>query len=51
MRGAYKTTGRYAAAVANGTEWTMTDRCDRTIIRVTEGTVTVYTRPSRRTSR
>ncbi len=42
VRGAYKTTGRYATAVANGTEWTMTDGCDRTVIRVTEGTVTVY---------
>lgn len=41
VRGRYKTSGRYAAAVANGTAWTITDRCDRTIIRVTEGTVTV----------
>lgn len=41
VRGRYKTTGRYATAVANGTAWTITDRCDRTIIRVTEGTVTV----------
>jgi hypothetical protein len=40
VRGRYKTTGRYATAVANGTAWTITDRCDRTIIRVTEGTVT-----------
>ena len=42
VRGAYRTTGRYATAVANGTEWTMIDGCDRTVIRVTEGTVTVY---------
>ncbi len=41
VRGRYRTTGRYAVAVANGTAWTMTDRCDRTVIRVTEGTVTV----------
>lgn len=41
VRGRYRTSGRYAVAVANGTAWTMTDRCDRTIIRVTEGTVTV----------
>ena len=41
VRGRYRTTGRYAVAVANGTAWTITDRCDRTTIRVTEGTVTV----------
>ena len=41
VRGAYKTSGRYATAVANGTAWTIIDGCDRTIIRVTEGTVTV----------
>jgi sugar lactone lactonase YvrE len=41
VRGRYRTTGRYAVAVANGTAWTITDRCDRTIIRVTEGAVTV----------
>ncbi len=41
VRGRYRTSGRYAVAVANGTAWTITDRCDRTVIRVTEGTVTV----------
>jgi hypothetical protein len=41
VRGRYRTSGRYAVAIANGTAWTITDRCDRTIIRVTEGTVTV----------
>ena len=41
VKGAYKTSGRYATAVANGTAWTIIDGCDRTIIRVTEGTVTV----------
>lgn len=41
VRGRYRTSGRYASAVANGTAWTITDRCDRTTIRVTEGTVTV----------
>ena len=49
VRGAYKTSGRYAAAVANGTAWTMTDRCDRTIIAVTEGTVTVRDQKRNRT--
>lgn len=41
VRGKYRTTGRYAVAVANGTAWTITDRCDRTTVAVTEGTVTV----------
>lgn len=41
VRGRYRTSGRYATAVANGTAWTMTDRCDRTVIRVTQGTVTI----------
>ncbi len=41
VRGRYKTSGRYATAVANGTAWTIIDGCDRTIIRVTEGTVKV----------
>lgn len=41
VRGRYRTSGKYAVAVANGTAWTMTDFCDRTIIRVTEGRVTV----------
>ena len=41
VRGRYKTTGRFATAVASGTAWTITDRCDRTIIRVTEGSVVV----------
>lgn len=41
VRGRYRTSGRYATAVANGTAWTITDHCDRTVIRVTEGSVTV----------
>jgi len=41
VKGRYRTTGRYAVAVANGTAWEITDFCDRTTIRVTEGTVTV----------
>ena len=51
VRGRYKTSGRYATAVANGTAWTITDRCDRTIIRVTEGTVTVRDLKRNRTVR
>lgn len=41
VKGRFRTIGRYASAIARGTAWTITDRCDRTIIRVTEGTVTV----------
>lgn len=41
VKGKFRTTGRYASAIARGTAWTMTDLCDRTIIRVTEGTVIV----------
>ncbi|MCC6831130.1 MAG: hypothetical protein IT200_07260 [Thermoleophilia bacterium] len=41
VKGRYRTSGRYAVAVANGTAWEITDFCDRTTIRVTEGTVTV----------
>ncbi len=41
VKGRFRTIGRYASAIARGTEWTITDRCDRTTIRVTEGTVIV----------
>ena len=41
VKGRFRTIGRYASAIARGTAWTITDRCDRTIIRVTEGTVIV----------
>jgi sugar lactone lactonase YvrE len=41
VKGRFRTTGRYASAIARGTAWTITDRCDRTLIRVTEGTVIV----------
>jgi NHL repeat len=41
VKGAYRTRGRYASAIARGTQWTIIDGCDRTVIRVTEGTVRV----------
>jgi NHL repeat len=44
VKGRFRTIGRYASAIARGTAWTITDRCDRTLIRVTEGTVTVRIR-------
>ena len=44
VKGKFRTIGRYASAIARGTAWTITDSCDRTVIRVTEGTVTVRNR-------
>lgn len=41
VKGRFRTIGRYASAIARGTAWTITDTCDRTIVRVTEGTVVV----------
>ena len=51
VKGRFRTTGRYASAIASGTAWTITDRCDRTIIRVTEGTVIVRNLRSARVQR
>ena len=51
VKGRFRTTGRYASAIASGTAWTITDRCDRTIIRVTEGTVLVRNLRSARVQR
>ena len=36
--------GEYSNAVAEGTEWITTDRCDGTLTRVISGTVTVTDR-------
>jgi hypothetical protein len=44
VKGRFRTVGRYASAIARGTAWTIVDGCDRTVIRVTEGTVTVRIR-------
>ena len=41
VKGKFRTIGRYASAIARGTAWTMVDGCDRTVIHVTEGVVTV----------
>lgn len=41
VKGKFRTIGRYASAIARGTAWTMVDGCDRTVIRVSEGVVTV----------
>ncbi|MDA0136665.1 FG-GAP repeat domain-containing protein [Solirubrobacter deserti] len=40
-KGAFRTSGRYSAATVRGTKWLVTDRCDTTTTRVTQGSVTV----------
>jgi hypothetical protein len=40
-KGRFRTTGRYAAATVRGTSWKIEDRCDGTLVSVTNGTVTV----------
>jgi hypothetical protein len=39
--GKFRTRGRYAAAVVRGTAWTMSDRCDGTLVTVQRDTVAV----------
>ena len=46
--GKYRTRGRYAAATIRGTEWRTVDRCDGTLVRVTQGRVEVADLPRRR---
>ena len=40
-RGRFRTRGRYSAATVRGTIWTVTDRCDGTLTKVTRGKVAV----------
>jgi hypothetical protein len=40
-KGQFRTKGKYAAATIRGTQWNTADRCDGTLVRVTEGAVTV----------
>ena len=47
-KGRYRTRGRYAAATIRGTEWLTADRCDGTLVRVTQGRVEVADLPRRR---
>ena len=47
-KGRYRTRGRYAAATIRGTEWRTADRCDGTLVRVTEGSLQVSDLPRRR---
>jgi hypothetical protein len=39
--GAFRTRGRYAAAVVRGTVWLVQDFCDGTLTRVAQGSVSV----------
>jgi hypothetical protein len=39
--GRFRTRGRYAAATVRGTAWTMSERCDGTLVTVQRGTVSV----------
>jgi hypothetical protein len=39
--GRFRTRGRYGAATVRGTDWTVSDRCDGTLTKVTRGRVTV----------
>ena len=47
-KGRYRTRGRYAAATIRGTEWRTADRCDGTLVRVTQGRVEVADLPLRK---
>lgn len=40
-KGLFRTKGRYGSATVRGTKWSVQDFCDRTVFRVTEGTVAV----------
>jgi hypothetical protein len=40
-KGKFRTRGRYGAATVRGTKWTVTDRCDGTLVNVTRGKVAV----------
>ena len=40
-KGRFRTRGRYSAATVRGTTWSVTDRCDGTLTKVTKGKVAV----------
>jgi sugar lactone lactonase YvrE len=46
-KGRFRTKGRYGSAAIRGTQWLTQDRCDGTLFRVTEGSVTVRDFPKR----
>jgi NHL repeat len=47
-KGKFRTKGRYGSATVRGTQWLTQDRCDGTLVRVTEGSVTVRDIPKKR---
>jgi dipeptidyl aminopeptidase/acylaminoacyl peptidase len=49
VNGAVRVRGRHTVSAAKGTTWTMTLTCSRTTVKVTEGTVIVGNRLTRRT--
>jgi hypothetical protein len=48
-KGRFRTSGKYAAATVRGTKWLVTDYCDRTKVRVTQGVVSVRDNVRKRT--
>jgi hypothetical protein len=48
VKGKFRTRGRFAAATVRGTIWSMRDRCDGTLTKVTRGTVVVRDLRARR---
>ena len=40
-KGKFRTKGKYASASIRGTTWLTTDRCDGTLVRVTQGKILV----------
>jgi hypothetical protein len=47
--GRYRTHGQHSSATARGTKWLVADRCDGTLVRVTEGAVAVRDKVRHRT--
>jgi streptogramin lyase len=48
-KGNFRTTGRYAVATVRGTKWLTADRCDGTLVRVTQGAIAVRDLVKRKT--
>ncbi len=46
--GLFRTSGRYASATIRGTQWETVDYCDGTLVKVTQGAVTVRDIPRKR---
>jgi hypothetical protein len=40
-KGSFRTTGKFSSATVRGTKWLVTDRCDGTLTKVTQGSVVV----------